>query len=127
MTKTILFTLFVLINTNLFSQIKETDENNPEHVILFCNDQISALPNDPFYYIVRAKAEYDLKQYKLSSIDIKKAIELDNKDAQSLSYSGLINIELGNFKQALVDFNKAINLNPKNSEYYFNRGYTYSL
>lgn len=58
--------------------------------------------------------------------DYNKAISLNNNLADAYYYRGNIKLIQGDYSNALADFNKAIELNPKDYDYFNARGMTYS-
>ena len=55
-----------------------------------------------------------------------RAIEIEPNYVNTYSCRGEVHSELENYTEALADFNKAIALDTTNSEYFLERGYTYS-
>lgn len=64
------------------------------------------------FYILRATAKINLKDYADTLFDLNKLIEIDPKNANYYRVRGKIERQLKDNKMALVDFIKAIELNP---------------
>lgn len=58
-------------------------------------------------------------------VEILNQMQLDFSDHDMLNFAGLIEQQQGNYKKALEYFTKAINLNSKMAEYYYNCASTY--
>lgn len=77
--------------------------------------------NDHFAY--GGQAQQSMIMQALTSYE--KALKLEPKNAIALNNAGIAHQELGNFDRALQNFDAAINLNPLNPLFRFNRGKCY--
>lgn len=100
-------------------------------MIVDAEDAISYFPSHPEMYWFKAVAEYQLKDYEdaLSSLETGSAFIVDNDVfmSQFQSLIGTINNELKDYKASDVAFEKAIDLDPKNSLVLNNYAYYLSL
>ena len=76
-------------------------------------------------YLQRGKTYFDLKEYKLSIMDYKKAIDLNLKSADYYIYRGLSYSKLGEVELSIKDYTKAIELSQEHDIVYYNRGISY--
>jgi tetratricopeptide (TPR) repeat protein len=77
-------------------------------------------------YFHRANAKAKLNKGEDAILDYTTAIKLD-PEMKYYQNRGLTYIELEEYKNAINDFNEALNFNEENSTLYFNRGYTNAL
>lgn len=79
------------------------------------------------YYLNRALALWESDEPNSAMMDIADAIKLDPNSATAYNVLGLLHIELGNYDDAIEAFTKALELNGKYTQAYFNRGRAYNL
>lgn len=80
----------------------------------------------PFHaYFNIALGLLNLKKYKQSLKYIKKAIKEEPEYSDNWVITGIIKVEFNDFDEALKDFNKALNINPKNFCAYRGIAFTY--
>jgi len=65
-------------------------------------------------------------RYEISALYLTKAKDLDNNFLTAWKWLGIVNNEMGNFKEALFAFDKAISLNPSDSKLYVRRAKLFS-
>ena len=86
------------------------------------DETIQLAPDWAFPYYLRAKAQYDMKQYSMAKKDFDKTIELDSSNELSLSdvymTRGANFMGLGDNQAAIQDLDKAIELNEDNAYAY---------
>jgi tetratricopeptide (TPR) repeat protein len=94
------------------------------------NQVISINPNFATAYVIRAIIYYDLRYYYLVIEDCNKAIILNNNQALPYYIRGLVSFKAGLLdtsilEEAIVDFDKAIDLEPDTFRFYYHRGLAY--
>jgi tetratricopeptide (TPR) repeat protein len=77
-------------------------------------------------YFQKANDYYNSKDYKKAIIMYEQAIKLKDNEASSLYNSSVCFIKLKEYKKAIVLLKSAINLK-KESKYFFNLGYCYTM
>ena len=106
-------------------------------VLMDLTKAIEVDPNNSLAYRLRGYYKYRNKNHDGAILDLSIAIELNPKDLFALEYRGLayrdnegqdgtIYIDW-DFTNAIKDFTKLIELDPNNSEWYFNRAVCYNL
>lgn len=70
----------------------------------------------------RAESQMKNQNWDSAIINYSKAIELDDKFADSYFGRGLTYLLLKDFEKSIADFDKTIEINPKFSEAYLSRG-----
>jgi tetratricopeptide (TPR) repeat protein len=65
-------------------------------------------------------------RYEIAKLYLTKSKDLDNKFLTAWKWLGIVNNEMGDFKEALFAFDKAINLNPSDSKLYVRRAKLFS-
>jgi len=98
---------------------------NYEDCLNFWNDFIEKEPNIDVAYNNRGLAYAELNQLDRAIEDYKKAIELNQKFADSYNNRGAAYCELNQHARAIEDFNKAIAMNRNFAMAYNNRGLAY--
>jgi len=95
-------------------------------------DFTNSLDINPKYgkvYYYRAVSYKDCKEYQLAINDCNKALELYSESKESLptiyNMKGIAEDFLGDYKNSIEDFSKAIELHPKFGRAYINRGDVY--
>jgi tetratricopeptide (TPR) repeat protein len=80
------------------------------------------------YYYHRAEAYTNLEYYDKALKDLDKALSIDSNYLQAINQKGIIYQKIKDFKSAIVEFTKAININTSNNPeiLYFNRGVSHS-
>jgi clan AA aspartic protease (TIGR02281 family) len=77
--------------------------------------------NDKSAYLNRGNSFFSLDKYDLAIKDYSTSLMIDANYTTAYFYRGLVNNIIKKNKEAIIDFNKAIELNNKN-EYYYYRG-----
>ena len=101
---------------------------------LFCNEIESAEnfislalnqePNNSKFQLLKGKILF--KQGREDECaDLVKQMNIDDKKADMLNFVGLVEQQQGNYKKAITYFQKAINLETKRDEFYYNCASTY--
>ncbi len=75
-------------------------------------------------YALRGAAYYFASDIERASLDLNRSISFGSEEAMPHFYLGLIDYENGSYFQALEQFDKAIQINPNNFEYYMWRAQT---
>lgn len=91
------------------------------------NKAIQINPTNAIYYFSRALKKSETKDFIGSVDDVTIFIELAPKDepisiSEAYSFRGSIKMIFNEFNDALIDYDKAIELNPKNGAAYYERG-----
>lgn len=74
-------------------------------------------PKNPVYFTNRSMCYFKMKEYEKSLRDARKAISINPNWAKGYCRSGTALLELGNFKEALADLEKAAALEPQTPAY----------
>jgi len=87
------------------------------------NSQIIATPQQEFWYLLRTSVLEENKDYLLAIADYNKVMELSDDFPKSgiLGYRAACYNELGNFSQAIADYNQALSLDSSNAYHFANR------
>ena len=72
-------------------------------------------------YLNMAFSRFNNNDYLGALKEVNRAIKINPTEAVSFDLKGMINFEMGFISEALVNFNKAIYLDPENKQYYLNR------
>lgn len=90
--------------------------------LLSFNQYIKFFPQDPLSYFYRGDIQKKLKQYALAIPDFEKAIDLQHPlSALIYTFLGYAKQRLSRLDEALAHYNAAINLEPKNAEFFSDR------
>ena len=73
-------------------------------------------------YMNRGDSNAHLKRNKKAFEDYLEVTKIDSKNDTAFDYCGLQKIAMGDFKASIFYFDKAININPKNADYFLSRG-----
>ena len=79
--------------------------------------------SDYKYYIDEGIVDIHNGKYANAIENIDKSIELKGDWEISYFYRGVANQALGNYDDAMLDYTKSINLNPKMTDAYYNKAY----
>ena len=109
-----------------FAQIRSIlyVKGNEKQVIKIAN-KVLALEETPKAYYFRGYAKYELGDFYGVIYDMDKAIEIDNKSANSFIVRGVAKSSLNDDLGAIKDFTNAIEINPYAAGSYINRGLSY--
>jgi len=69
-------------------------------------------PNSAIFYIMRARANYELKEYEKAIADCSLAIRLDRNSSNGYVIRGNTYNQLGEYSRAISDFEAALRINP---------------
>jgi|GEM_PF-1585728 len=96
--------------------------NRPESAIKDYTKAIQLNSNEYEIYLNRALSYLATREIKASISDFNTAEELSKgTDASVFFYRGKLNVNIEAFEEALIDFNKSIELSPNNGEAYLGR------
>ena len=84
----------------------------PREALPHLNEAIRLEPKEPWHYIKRGTAYYDLRESALSLEDMDKAIELDPRIPQAWFNRGNLCHRVGRYKQAVKHYDRAMELSP---------------
>ncbi|MBE8953548.1 MAG: tetratricopeptide repeat protein [Quinella sp. 1Q7] len=102
------------------------DKGDYESVIEICTEAIEFNPYNPFLYGLRGLAYLNLKQYERSDADSDKFKELlPYLKAEIYKERGDNYAQSGQCELAIQNYNKAIEINPNDAEFYRDRGIAY--
>ena len=79
--------------------------------------------SDYKYYIDEGIVDIKNGKYQNAIENIDKSIELNGNWEISYFYRGVANQALGNFDEAMLDYTKSIQINPKMTDAYYNKAY----
>lgn len=79
--------------------------------------------SDYKYYLDEGIVDFRNGKYSNALENIDKSIELKNDWEISYFYRGAVNQALGNYDDAMLDYTKAIKINPKMTDAYYNKAY----
>ena len=91
------------------------------------SDYDKAIKLKPDYaaaYMNRGDSNAYLKRNKKAFEDYLEVTKIDSKNDTAFDYCGLQKTVLGNFEESIKYFDKAININPNNADYYLSRGFS---
>jgi len=122
-----------LVNETLEKASKYIKQGNYDNAILEFNKAIEINPNKAEIYYVRGSAYAQEKIFDKALVDFQKAKNLgasiDPNDIKSLTYGvmkqGEEYFKQGNYDNAILEFNKAIEASPECADAYYNRGVFY--
>jgi tetratricopeptide (TPR) repeat protein len=77
--------------------------------------------NDYKYYVDKGIFEFQEGKYNEALADIDQSIKLKNDWEISYFYRGAVHHALGNFDEAMLDYTKAIQINPNMVDAYYNK------
>ncbi|WP_414619939.1 tetratricopeptide repeat protein [Calothrix sp. CCY 0018] len=100
--------------------------NQPDKALVAINKAIQIKPQNPNLYNEKSEVLQRLKQYAQAKEAIDNAIKISPR-AAFYSNRGVFHSNQENWKSALADYNKAIQINPNYFDAYFNRALVYSL
>jgi tetratricopeptide (TPR) repeat protein len=96
--------------------------NRPESAIEDYTNALQIKNNEYEIYLNRALSFVALREVPAALNDFKQAENLcEGKDASIFFYRGKLNMNIEAFEEALIDFNKTIDIQPKNGEAYLGR------
>jgi tetratricopeptide (TPR) repeat protein len=96
---------------------------NSEKAIVEINKALQIDSNYAEYFYWRARFHSELKNYSEAKEDFTQAIELEPTNANRyIARATFYNEDLNNLDSALIDFSKAISLNPEDTASLYNRG-----
>lgn len=85
--------------------------------------ELSDISFRPSLLSYRAKCYLNAGMYEMAISDYTEAISIDSTDAYNYGYRGDAKRLKGDFKGALIDFSKAINVEPREDWFYYRRGW----
>ena len=85
------------------------DYNN---AVAYCNQIIRIDPNTALYYVIRARAHYELDNLDNAIADCNQTLRLDRQNATAYTIRGSSYAKQGNYTRAMQDWQSALNLNP---------------
>lgn len=86
---------------------------SPEGAITALNAAIELAPQNPDYFVTRAVAHAQRKDYKLAVQDLNRALALGGPRGDALAYRAAAYRFLGDLKQARADADKAVQIDPR--------------
>lgn len=92
-----------------------------EDAIIDINSAIKLEPKTSLFYYDKARFEYDSNRYKEAIVTCTKAIELKPTENKYI-LRGKIYREIGNNQKSLIDFDKALDIEPEAYRAYYYRG-----
>jgi len=87
------------------------------------NKAIELQPNNAFYYCHRASYFYQEGLYSTALGDLNKGLRLNANLSELSALKGVIQVKLGEFQAGMESLNKAISIDSKNYNAYYNRGF----
>jgi tetratricopeptide (TPR) repeat protein len=99
---------------------------NPDKAIADYTKALRQEPNVDEYYLKRAAAYYDKKDYDKAFADFNETIRLNPNETLAYYGRGEIYFRKGDYDKAVEDYNQVIRLNPNEYEAYTNRGVVYA-
>ena len=87
-------------------------ENDPELALKILDATIDLAPDVAEAYYMPARMAFEQRDYKRAVPDLKRALELDAKHYRALNDLGIAQFGLGERKEALATFRKAVAVNP---------------
>jgi len=96
----------------LRSAISALEKDSLNLSIVYFNEYISLVDNNPEAFFKRGLAYFYLGRYFEATDDVNQAIILDSNYSEAYNIKGLINKRMKNINQAYKDYSKAIQLNP---------------
>jgi tetratricopeptide (TPR) repeat protein len=103
------------------------EQKQYDKAIAAANAQITKSPNNSNYYDLLGTALFDgKKDYAGAETALRKAVDLDNKNADAIEKLGKVQIQLRNMDQALALYQQAIKDNPREVRFYILAGELYA-
>jgi tetratricopeptide (TPR) repeat protein len=99
-----------------------------KHSIADLGEAIKRAPQNPEYYFKRAEAETSDGQKQAALKDYEQAVHLQSNKKEAAQYNyrrALVAAELNNHQEALASMSSAIDEDPSNADYWFDRGLEY--
>ncbi|MET0667486.1 MAG: tetratricopeptide repeat protein, partial [Methyloceanibacter sp.] len=96
----------------LMSRAERLIKEDPELALKILDATVDVVPDVAEAYYMRARMAFEQRDYKRAVPDLKRAIELDPKHYKALNDLGIAQFELGERKEALANFRKAVAVNP---------------
>jgi len=117
----------LMSNIYMFISHVELEEGNSEESIIAMNKALEISPSGEMFYW-RFDLYSRFGKYDLALEDMEKVLSFNNyRTSENHISKGLINIELGNYNDAIKDFNEASNIDSNAIEVFFYRAKVYVL
>ncbi len=101
------------------------DEKRYDDALNLIQEVQEKYPNYACIYNSKTRVYYRLKDYENAVLSIDNCIKLDNKNAESHYFKGLILNDTGKFEEAKASIYEAIKLNPSVAKYYYQMARSY--
>ncbi len=121
----IYFDNIALIFIRNIEQNRKIIENNPVDFSLLIKGYNKNDDGIQSYYVAKGMFFFSTGFYDNGEYELKRAIDLNQKDSMAYYNRGTVYNRIGYFDKAIDDFNKTIELNPKFYHAYNNRGIVY--
>ena len=80
------------------------------------NKVTTLTPDDPFAWLNLAGIRINTRKYAEAKVALEKTIQLDASQHNAFYYLGIVEQQLGNNKDAEMNYNKALEINPSNEK-----------